>query len=81
MGYDIGDVVWSKIGHYPYWPSVISFAPKTEMFERRLTKKNTNKQQYHVHFLADTTHGWVNADKVRRFEAEDTEEERAKEYR
>lgn len=36
--YDIGDIVWAKIGKYPFWPSVVCFDPKSNIYSKGSSK-------------------------------------------
>lgn len=36
--YDIGDIVWAKIGKYPFWPSVVCFDPKSNIYFKGSSK-------------------------------------------
>ncbi|XP_050428215.1 histone-lysine N-methyltransferase NSD2-like isoform X2 [Adelges cooleyi] len=58
-GYKIGDIVWAKIGRYPFWPSVICVDPSSKIHYKECTgfKKSVC---IHVRFCND--HGrrsWV----------------------
>jgi hypothetical protein len=34
--YNIGDIVWAKIGKYPYWPSIVCNDPTLNIHYSRL---------------------------------------------
>lgn len=36
--YKMGDIVWAKIGKYPYWPSVVCNEPTSDVYLRKLSK-------------------------------------------
>lgn len=38
-GFKIGDIVWSKIGRYPFWPSIICNDPEINVYTRRSPSK------------------------------------------
>lgn len=36
--YKIGDIVWAKIGKYPFWPSIVCYDPKSKTFIKPSSK-------------------------------------------
>lgn len=30
--FEIGDIVWAKIGRYPFWPSIVCIDPETNVY-------------------------------------------------
>ncbi|XP_014223771.1 histone-lysine N-methyltransferase NSD2-like isoform X1 [Trichogramma pretiosum] len=53
----LGQVVWAKMGGYPYWPSVVTLDPVTQSYQR---KGGKNRNQVHLRFCADRgRHNWV----------------------
>lgn len=57
--YEIGDLVWAKVGTYPWWPCMVSSDPQTNVHTRLNTRGNPSTQQilclhiYHNIYLAD----------------------------
>ncbi|VVC28087.1 Hypothetical protein CINCED_3A006750 [Cinara cedri] len=49
--YTIGDIVWAKIGKYPYWPSIVCSDPKSKNYLKGSLEKN--KFSLHVRFCND----------------------------
>uniref|UniRef100_A0A670I1Q2 Histone-lysine N-methyltransferase, H3 lysine-36 specific n=1 Tax=Podarcis muralis TaxID=64176 RepID=A0A670I1Q2_PODMU len=56
LKYNVGDLVWSKVSGYPWWPCMISTDPLLYNF----TKLNGIFRQYHVQFFGDAPErAWV----------------------
>lgn len=56
--YSVGDLMWAKIGSYPYWPCIISTSPGTQTFQKPAKKGSL----VHVHFFGDNgKHSWVSS--------------------
>jgi len=47
--FKVGDIVWAKIGKYPYWPSVICIDPESKLFVKEVKRK----KMLHVRFCND----------------------------
>eukprot|EP01048_Picozoa_sp_COSAG05_P004753 COSAG05_NODE_267_length_12595_cov_7.076905_13_plen_510_part_00 len=50
--YQDGDVVWVKVGSFPWWPGQVAADP-AGVVQRKTDGK------YHIHFCGDGTHGWA----------------------
>lgn len=40
QGYIIGDIVWVKIGKFPYWPSIVCIDPESNTFTKGSLSKS-----------------------------------------
>uniref|UniRef100_A0A4W3ID84 Nuclear receptor binding SET domain protein 3 n=1 Tax=Callorhinchus milii TaxID=7868 RepID=A0A4W3ID84_CALMI len=60
--YQIGDLVWSKVGTYPWWPCMVSSDPLLQIH----TKINTRgAREYHVQFFGSIPErAWVHEKRV-----------------
>lgn len=67
--YLVGDLLWSKIGHHPYWPAMVSFDPVNGTY----TKLTRGRHRiYHVqYFGAAAQHGWTQPSRLLPFEGLD----------
>ncbi|KRT86397.1 PHD finger motif containing protein [Oryctes borbonicus] len=53
----VGDVMWAKIGRYPYWPCLITTEPHSKEY-RKITVRNA--VLYHVRFFGDNgRRSWI----------------------
>ncbi|XP_050534604.1 histone-lysine N-methyltransferase NSD3 isoform X3 [Daktulosphaira vitifoliae] len=50
--FNIGDVVWAKIGKYPFWPSVVCYDPNQKIYYKE-SKKVKKYFELHVRFCND----------------------------
>lgn len=50
--FQIGDIVWAKVGAFPYWPSLITNDPHTQVYSKSLPGRTT-RLSYHVNFFGD----------------------------
>lgn len=56
--FGVGDLMWAKIGSYPYWPCIVSTSPGTQTFQKPAKKGSL----LHVHFFGDNgKHSWVSS--------------------
>ncbi|KAI5743177.1 hypothetical protein M8J77_015305 [Diaphorina citri] len=56
--FSVGDLMWAKIGSYPYWPCIISTSPGTQNYQKPAKKGSL----VHVHFFGDNgKHSWVSS--------------------
>jgi len=37
--FEIGDIVWAKIGRYPFWPSIVCIDPETNVYIKGSLRK------------------------------------------
>ncbi|XP_044753544.1 uncharacterized protein LOC123312969 [Coccinella septempunctata] len=49
--FKVGDLVWGKIGNYPYWPGLVVEDPETSDFKKIRLLRTT--PYYHVRFFGD----------------------------
>ncbi|XP_039382796.1 histone-lysine N-methyltransferase NSD3 isoform X3 [Mauremys reevesii] len=63
--FQVGDLVWSKVGTYPWWPCMVSSDPQLEVH----TKINTRgAREYHVQFFSNQPErAWVHEKRVREY--------------
>uniref|UniRef100_A0A8D8S3R8 Probable histone-lysine N-methyltransferase Mes-4 n=1 Tax=Cacopsylla melanoneura TaxID=428564 RepID=A0A8D8S3R8_9HEMI len=62
--FSVGDLMWAKIGSYPYWPCIISTSPGTQNFQKPAKKGSL----VHVHFFGDNgKHSWVSSSALMEF--------------
>ncbi|XP_018319115.1 uncharacterized protein LOC108732676 isoform X2 [Agrilus planipennis] len=58
--YEVGDLVWARVGTCPFWPSMVCVEPGTEVLSRTLIRKGP-QQFYHVKFFGDRgKRSWIN---------------------
>lgn len=72
-GWRVGQVVWVKLGRYPWWPAVVSCEPRAAAWARWLAEPPNKRAgggggggrvaQIFVVFFGDNTHHWVPANK------------------
>ncbi|XP_053243713.1 histone-lysine N-methyltransferase NSD2 [Podarcis raffonei] len=59
LKYNVGDLVWSKVSGYPWWPCMISTDPLLYNFTK-LNGQKKSFRQYHVQFFGDAPErAWV----------------------
>ncbi|XP_025418261.1 histone-lysine N-methyltransferase NSD3-like [Sipha flava] len=59
-GYTIGDIVWVKLGRYPFWPSIVCIDPESNTFFK-WSLKDKKKFSLHVRFYNDNgRRSWAN---------------------
>lgn len=65
VNFEVGDLVWSKVGTYPWWPCMVSSDPQLEVH----TKINTRgAREYHVQFFSNQPErAWVHEKRVREY--------------
>ncbi|KAM5278148.1 histone-lysine N-methyltransferase NSD3 isoform 1-T2 [Hipposideros larvatus] len=71
--FHVGDLVWSKVGTYPWWPCMVSSDPQLEVH----TKINTRgAREYHVQFFSNQPErAWVHEKRVREYKGHKQYEE------
>lgn len=71
--FQVGDLVWSKVGTYPWWPCMVSSDPQLEVH----TKINTRgAREYHVQFFSNQPErAWVHEKRVREYKGHQQYEE------
>uniref|UniRef100_A0A8C6MKC5 Histone-lysine N-methyltransferase NSD3 n=1 Tax=Nothobranchius furzeri TaxID=105023 RepID=A0A8C6MKC5_NOTFU len=57
----IGDLVWSKVGTYPWWPCMVSSDPQMKVH----TRINTRGKEYHVQFFGSVAErAWIHEKRI-----------------
>ncbi|XP_060542463.1 histone-lysine N-methyltransferase NSD2 [Pantherophis guttatus] len=75
LKYSVGDVVWSKVTGYPWWPCMISTDPLLHSFTK-LNGQKKSFRQYHVQFFGDAPErAWVFEKSLVAFKGEEQFEE------
>ncbi|XP_054709051.1 histone-lysine N-methyltransferase NSD2-like [Uloborus diversus] len=60
-----GTLLWSKIGNYPFWPSMISYDPSTGQCFKEKKARGKPKLIYHVQFFGQSVeHGWTSPGRI-----------------
>ncbi|XP_067323033.1 histone-lysine N-methyltransferase NSD2 [Anolis sagrei] len=71
LRYHIGDIVWSKVSGYPWWPCMISTDPLLHNFTK-LNGQKKSFRQYHVQFFGDSPErAWVFEKSLASFKGEE----------
>ncbi|XP_050803309.1 histone-lysine N-methyltransferase NSD2 isoform X2 [Gopherus flavomarginatus] len=59
LKYNIGDLVWSKVSGYPWWPCMVSADPLLHSYTKLKGQKKSFRQ-YHVQFFGDAPErAWI----------------------
>ncbi|XP_063065935.1 histone-lysine N-methyltransferase NSD3 isoform X3 [Engraulis encrasicolus] len=60
--YEIGDLVWAKVGTYPWWPCMVSCDPQMKVHTRINTRGH---REYHVQFFGSVAErAWIHEKRV-----------------
>uniref|UniRef100_A0A671QI61 Histone-lysine N-methyltransferase NSD3 n=1 Tax=Sinocyclocheilus anshuiensis TaxID=1608454 RepID=A0A671QI61_9TELE len=60
--YEIGDLVWAKVGTYPWWPCMVSSDPQSNV-NIRLNKRGV--KEYHVQFFGSVPErAWIHEKRI-----------------
>uniref|UniRef100_A0AAY4AMF2 Histone-lysine N-methyltransferase NSD3 n=1 Tax=Denticeps clupeoides TaxID=299321 RepID=A0AAY4AMF2_9TELE len=60
--YEIGDLVWAKVGTYPWWPCMVSSDPQLKVHTRINTRGH---REYHVQFFGSVPErAWIHEKRV-----------------
>ncbi|XP_051540016.1 histone-lysine N-methyltransferase NSD3-like isoform X1 [Myxocyprinus asiaticus] len=66
--YEIGDLVWAKVGTYPWWPCMVSSDPQSKVHTRINTRGN---REYHVQFFGSVPErAWIHEKRTRVYQGE-----------
>uniref|UniRef100_A0A8C2KA71 Histone-lysine N-methyltransferase NSD3 n=1 Tax=Cyprinus carpio TaxID=7962 RepID=A0A8C2KA71_CYPCA len=66
--YEIGDLVWAKVGTYPWWPCMVSSDPQSNV-HIRLNKRGV--KEYHVQFFGSVPErAWIHEKRTVVFKGE-----------
>lgn len=70
LKYNVGDLVWSKVSGYPWWPCMVSADPLLHSYTK-LKGQRKSARQYHVQFFGDAPErAWVFEKSLVPFEGE-----------
>ncbi|XP_040822337.1 histone-lysine N-methyltransferase NSD2 isoform X2 [Ochotona curzoniae] len=59
LKYNVGDLVWSKVSGYPWWPCMVSADPLLHSHSKLKGQKKSTRQ-YHVQFFGDAPErAWI----------------------
>ncbi|KAG5834215.1 hypothetical protein ANANG_G00259210 [Anguilla anguilla] len=65
----VGDLVWAKVGTYPWWPCMVSCDPQLDVHSRINTRGH---REYHVQFFGSVAErAWVHEKRVVEYEGRD----------
>ncbi|KAJ8261093.1 hypothetical protein COCON_G00168160 [Conger conger] len=65
----VGDLVWAKVGTYPWWPCMVSCDPQWDVHTRINTRGH---REYHVQFFGSVAErAWVHEKRVVEYEGQD----------
>ncbi|KAG7273156.1 hypothetical protein CRUP_034554, partial [Coryphaenoides rupestris] len=69
----IGDLVWSKVGTYPWWPCMVSSDPQMKVHTRINTRGH---REYHVQFFGSVAErAWIHEKRIVMYQGEHQFEE------
>ncbi|XP_045330761.1 histone-lysine N-methyltransferase NSD2 isoform X4 [Leopardus geoffroyi] len=70
LKYSVGDLVWSKVSGYPWWPCMVSADPLLHNYTK-LKGQKKSARQYHVQFFGDAPErAWIFEKSLVAFEGE-----------
>uniref|UniRef100_A0A4W4FVY2 Histone-lysine N-methyltransferase NSD3 n=1 Tax=Electrophorus electricus TaxID=8005 RepID=A0A4W4FVY2_ELEEL len=71
--YEIGDLVWAKVGTYPWWPCMVSADPQLKVHTRINTRGH---REYHVQFFGSVAErAWIHEKRIVVYKGESQFEE------
>ncbi|XP_036450257.1 histone-lysine N-methyltransferase NSD3 isoform X1 [Colossoma macropomum] len=71
--YEIGDLVWAKVGTYPWWPCMVSSDPQLKVHTRINTRGH---REYHVQFFGSVAErAWIHERRIVVYKGENQFEE------
>ncbi|MBN3316447.1 NSD3 methyltransferase, partial [Atractosteus spatula] len=60
--HEVGDLVWAKVGTYPWWPCMVSCDPQSDVHTRINTRGH---REYHVQFFGSVPErAWIHEKRV-----------------
>uniref|UniRef100_A0A674DDI5 Histone-lysine N-methyltransferase NSD3 n=1 Tax=Salmo trutta TaxID=8032 RepID=A0A674DDI5_SALTR len=66
--HEVGDLVWAKVGTYPWWPCMVSCDPQMNVHTRINTRGH---REYHVQFFGSVAErAWVHEKRVVMYQGE-----------
>ena len=68
--FSLGDLAWARIGHYPFWPGIITIEPNSsKKYTRVLKKHGSLRREYHLQFFEEPVQrAWVEQSNIIKFE-------------
>ncbi|XP_062870295.1 histone-lysine N-methyltransferase NSD3 isoform X2 [Trichomycterus rosablanca] len=73
MEYQIGDLVWAKVGTFPWWPCMVSSDPQLKVHTRINTRGH---HEYHVQFFGSVAErAWIHEKRIVLYKGESQFEE------
>ncbi|XP_076992335.1 histone-lysine N-methyltransferase NSD2 isoform X2 [Tamandua tetradactyla] len=70
LRFSVGDLVWSKVSGYPWWPCMVSADPLLHSYTK-LKGQKKSARQYHVQFFGDAPErAWIFEKSLVAFEGE-----------
>ncbi|XP_072515393.1 histone-lysine N-methyltransferase NSD3 isoform X2 [Salminus brasiliensis] len=71
--YEIGDLVWAKVGTFPWWPCMVSSDPQLKVHTRINTRGH---REYHVQFFGSVAErAWIHEKRIVVYKGESQFEE------
>uniref|UniRef100_A0A8C8FX60 Histone-lysine N-methyltransferase NSD3 n=1 Tax=Oncorhynchus tshawytscha TaxID=74940 RepID=A0A8C8FX60_ONCTS len=68
LDHEVGDLVWAKVGTYPWWPCMVSCDPQMNVHTRINTRGH---REYHVQFFGSVAErAWVHEKRVVMYQGE-----------
>lgn len=59
-GWSVGQLLWARIGSYPFWPSIACVSPDGQLLSTTAIRANRMLTKIHIRFLADNgRRSWV----------------------
>ncbi|XP_022123425.2 histone-lysine N-methyltransferase, H3 lysine-36 specific [Pieris rapae] len=66
--YQVGDLAWARMGSYPFWPSIVTREPSSNLFIKKKLFGKLEKDIIHVTFLGDNgRRGWILVSMLRKY--------------
>ncbi|XP_053619416.1 uncharacterized protein LOC128680356 [Plodia interpunctella] len=66
--YQVGDLAWSRMGTYPFWPCIVTREPFNGMFVKKKLFGRIERDIIHVTFFGDNgRRGWIVDTMLRKF--------------
>ncbi|XP_069474036.1 histone-lysine N-methyltransferase NSD3 isoform X2 [Ambystoma mexicanum] len=63
--FQVGDLVWSKVGTYPWWPCMVSCDPQLKVHSKINSR---GAREYHVQFFSNAPErAWVHEKRIREY--------------
>ncbi|CAH2275181.1 histone-lysine N-methyltransferase NSD3 isoform X1 [Pelobates cultripes] len=63
--FHVGDLVWSKVGTYPWWPCMVSCDPQLHVHSKINTR---GAREYHVQFFSnEPERAWIHEKRMREY--------------